>query len=329
MLLLRFAGDGARGVAACAFFVLVGILAVVADPWCTRILAQDTATSAAAGAGPDETAIRRSVEDFVAAFKRHDATAVADMWTEDGEYVDEVGQKYVGREAIKQEYERFFQNNRETELRVNVDSIRIITPSVAIEDGSAVLEPPPAGAPGSSKYIAVHVKQDDGRWLLASVRDSRVEVPSTYGHLQELEPLVGTWTAEHAGKRADVSCHWNPHKSFLERRFVVTRDGVMISSSTEIIGWDPITQQVTSWTFSTDGGRAIGTWTALEDGWRVRSEGLTADGVRTEATDVWAPLLDGALGWQSTRRSVGGAAVGDARHVVLKKKALQNPAKTD
>lgn len=300
---------------------LVGLSAFCASFSTTRALAQGAAaTPDAAAVSADEAAIRQSVVDFESAFKRHDAQAVANLWTENGEYIDEVGQRYEGRAAIEQEYEQFFRDHPAAELQISVGSIRLLGPSTAIEDGSASLVPRPAGAPGGSNYVAVHVKQEDGRWLLASVRDSLVEVPSNYGSLQHLELLVGEWTAEHAGTRADVSCQWNPRKSFLERRFVVTRDGKVVSASTEMIGWDPIAKQVTSWTFSSDGGRAQGTWTELEDGWAILNEGVTADGTPTESVDVWAALLDGALGWRSTRRSIGGTALKDARHVVLKKK---------
>lgn len=208
----------------------------------------------------------------------------------------------------------------DAEIKVSIDSVRKVTDTVDVEDGSAVIVPPPIGAPGSSKYVAVHVKQSDGHWLPDSVRDTQIEIPSTYYNLQHLELLVGDWSAEHAGVQAEMSCSGNLQKSFLERHFVVTRDGKLVSSSTELIGWDPLTKQVTLWSFASDGGRSVGKWTALVDGLVVQSRGITADGIPTISVDTWAPLLDGALGWRSTNRSAGGEPLKNSRHVVLKKK---------
>lgn len=324
-MLADIAAKAVRGLAPA---LLCGLLTFCSSPLATAVLAQDASSqSSSSAANADDAAIRGSADDFVSAFNRHDAKAIAQLWTEDADYVDEAGQKYQGRETIEQEYEKFFQNHDGVELKVNVGSIRLINPTTAIEDGTAVLEPQPIGAPGMSRYVAVHSKQSDGRWLLASVRDSRVEVPTTYDQLLPLELLVGDWTAEHGGAQAEVSGRWNSQKTFLERRFVVTRDGEVVSSSTEIIGLDPVTQQVTSWTFSSDGGRAKGIWIPLKDGWVVQNQGITADGISTSSVDVWAPLLDGALGWRSTQRSAGGTAVKDSAHVVLKPKTAAASAK--
>ncbi len=302
---------------------LVALLGVLASSAINSALAQNVASAV----NPDEAAIRKSAADFVAAFKRHDAKAIAQMWTADGDYVDEAGQRFAGRDAIENEYTQFFREHPDAELRVTVGSVRLINPTTTIEDGTASLVPPPAGPPTRSKYIAIHAKQADGGWLLASVRDSRVEVPTTYGRLETLELFVGDWGAEHAGTEVDVSCRWNADKSFLERRFTVTRGGETISTSTEIIGWDPAAQQITSWTFSSGGGRAIGRWTPLADGWVVENQGLTADGTATQSVAAWAPLLDGALGWRSTQRSAGGAPLKDTNHVVLTKKVPADASK--
>lgn len=314
-------------------FNIVWLLAIVglfAGPAMSSALAQSVPASASVSDhSADEAAIRKGADAFAAAFKRQDAKAIAQMWTDDGEYVDEADQRYEGRDTIRQEYERFFKNHDPAEMRIAIESIRFVGPMVAVEDGTAVLDPPPAGAPGESRYVAIHAKQPDGRWLLASVHDSHVNVPTMYDHVQLLEPLAGDWSAEHKGTRADLSSHWDPQKSLLERHFTVTRDGDVVASSTEIIGWDPVTGQVKSWTFTADGGRAEGTWTALADGWVVQNAGVTADGTPTSSVDVWAPLLDGALGWRSTRRTAGGTAVNNSDYVVLKKKKTSADAGKD
>src|SRR5215471_6126836 len=46
--------------------------------------------------------------DFIAAFNKGDARAVAAFWTPDATYVDQAGREYKGREAIQQLYEKVF-----------------------------------------------------------------------------------------------------------------------------------------------------------------------------------------------------------------------------
>lgn len=295
--------------------LMLGLLAGMS----TAAAAQET--SAPASSAPTEAtekAIRQSASDFSTAFKQQDAQAIAELWTPDGVYVDEEGVQHVGREAIQQLYQAFFAANDPLEMQIHIDSMRQVTDDVIVEQGTAKLVPAPLGAPAAGKYVAIHVKQDDGKWLMDSVRDSSVDIPTTYDRLVHLEMLVGDWAADHNDAQISLSSDWNPTKTFLERRFVVTHDGQQ-STSTEIIGWDPSTGQVTSWTFSDDGSHNVGHWTALEDGWVVRNRGITAAGVPTTSTDFWAPLLDDALGWRSTQRTAGGATVADPQAVVLKK----------
>jgi len=293
----------------------------------TSVLAQDALSpSDDSAVEAEESAIRHSAAEFMKAFKQQDAQAIAQLWTADGIYIDEAGKSYEGRKAIQIEYEDFFKEHQAAVLLVAIESIRVVNPTVAIEYGSAVLIPQPAGARVGSRYVAVHAKQSDGSWLLDSVRDSLIGASATRDNLQLLDLLVGDWTAEHVGIQADVSCSWSLNNSCLERQFNVTRDGKEVSSSTEIIGLDPVTNRVTSWTFSSDGGRSIGTWKALEDGWVVKNSGIKADGTTTSSIDYWAPLLDDALGWRSVRRTAGGEALSDSEHVVLKKNVPSDPS---
>ena len=132
---------------------------------------------------PAVEAIRQAAADFAAALDRGDAKALAAHWTPDGIYIDEDGQRFVGRKAIQAEYELLFENTDELKLRLEIDSIRLINPQTAIEEGRAALTPQPPGAVRvMSSYTAVHVKQE-GKWLMADVRDRRVELPPEPGQL--------------------------------------------------------------------------------------------------------------------------------------------------
>ena len=169
---------------------------------------------------PSETdieLIRAGSEVFVAAFNKHDAEAVAALWTEDGEYIDDTGRTIAGRDAIAKDYSEFFTTNPDVEIQIVIDSLRVISGDIAIEDGRAIIDPSPPGAPGVSKYTAVHAKVD-GKWLMASVRDTWMEVQVTRQSVADLGWLIGTWTVEEHGVRNESVCRWVANEQFIERR---------------------------------------------------------------------------------------------------------------
>ena len=89
-----------------------------------------------------------------------------------------------------------------------------------------------------SRYTVVHVKQD-GKWLMASVREASIELPSNFARVEGLGWLVGTWKAERDGTAMHTTIRWIANKSFLEREYTIRKDGIAVSSGKQIIGWDP------------------------------------------------------------------------------------------
>ena len=98
----------------------------------------------------DLATIRAASQEFVAAFNRGDARAVASHWTKDGEYIDETGRRLAGTDAIEQEYAQFFKQHPGVKLQLVIDSLNLLSADAAVEDGRARLEPAPAGVPAVS-----------------------------------------------------------------------------------------------------------------------------------------------------------------------------------
>lgn len=283
------------------------------------------AMSQAAGAGSpgdardeDLSQIRAQSQAFIAAFNKRDAKAVAALWTKDGQYVDDTGRTFAGREAIRKGYADFFANNGKAEIRIMIDSLRLLSDDAAIEEGRAVLEPAPAGDPGMSKYTAVHVKVD-GKWLMASVRDTWIETPSAHQNISDLEWLIGTWTAEEHGNQCESVCRWVANKSFVERKYTITHFDGAKTSGVQLIGWNPREGHVQSWNFSPDGGHAVGVWTPEQGAWRAEMRGVTGDGTPTTSINLLRRLDDNAYVWQSIQRTAGGVALPDTDEVVMKR----------
>ncbi|MEQ8790823.1 MAG: SgcJ/EcaC family oxidoreductase [Pirellulaceae bacterium] len=271
-------------------------------------------------AADDLAAIRAESQAFVAAFNKKDAKAVAALWTEDGEYLDDAGRTFAGRQAIEKGYADFFaaHGKAKIDLRVMIDSLRLLGPNAAIEEGRAVVEPAPQGSPGVSKYTVFHTKVD-GKWLMASVRDTWVESPSAYQNIADLEWLIGEWSAEEHGAKHESVCRWVGNKSFVERKHTVAYPDQTTSSGVQIIGFNPQRGHVQSWDFTTDGGHAVGAWTPHENGWRAEVVGMLGDGTPTRAINVLTRIDDNAYVWQSIQRTAGDVALPDSDEIVIKR----------
>ncbi len=203
-------------------------------------------------------------------------------------------------------------------MHVAIKSIEFPCPTTAIEDGVAQVVTTDNSPPSASRYTAVHVQQD-GKWLMASVRESSLAVSSNFRELQELGWLVGNWQTEADGVRVESRIRWIANKSFLQRDFSVHRDGLLETSGTQIIGWDPRSGQIVSWTFDASGGHGTGFWSRAAEGMSIDSTGVMADGTPTSSKEllIRVPGADNVLGWRSFDRKVGETKLPDTREVVL------------
>jgi hypothetical protein len=212
----------------------------------------------------------------------------------------------------------FFAANPGVKLKLNIDAVKLVSGDTAIEDGRAALDPAPPGPPATSKYMAIHVRSGD-KWLMSTVRDARVETPSGYRHVADLEWLIGKWTAEEHGAKSESVFRWVANKSFVERKFQTTRPDGTATSGVQLIGWNAAAGQIQSWSFTSDGGHAVGVWSPRAGGWSAEVHGVTGDGVPTTAVNLLTRLDDGGYSWQSVQRTAGGQSLPDTDEIVLKR----------
>jgi uncharacterized protein (TIGR02246 family) len=277
-------------------------------------------------ASTDELVIQEAANAFTKAFNAGDANAISALWIEGGGYADEHGQRFIGRAAIKQEYEQFFKQYPGVQIQLKIDSIRLLTPELAIEEGTSSLGAPGTFSPVVNHYLVMHVKQN-GKWAIAVARDIRIEAQSTESKVADLDALVGTWYFQRGTTLVETQCRWIADKKFVERRFAVSNDGKITLSGTQIIGWDPGEQKITSRLFDSSGGIDTGIWTPIEKGWQSESYGVTADGSPTSATNMM--IFDDAdsISWKSVDRTLGGQTLPDAGEIVLKRVPASDGAK--
>src|SRR5262245_49633594 len=141
----------------------------------------------------DATALVKNAEAFVEAFHAGDAKTLAAFWVPDGEYTDMSGRRLNGREDIEKAFQALFAANKGLKVRIEGESLRFLTPDVAVEEGVSFVLRPDGSPPSRARYTNVHVKKD-GKWLLGSVKDAPYVPPSNYEHLRGLEWAVGNWS---------------------------------------------------------------------------------------------------------------------------------------
>jgi uncharacterized protein (TIGR02246 family) len=254
----------------------------------------------------NEADIRKMVASYVQAFNRHDAKALAEHWSPDAVYLNRTtGEEVVGRPAIADQFTALLTENPELKLEVKVESIQFISPNVAVEHGTSKFLAPNA-EPEEIEYTAVEVKRD-GKWLLDRVTDkANTSVVSHYEQLKPLEWMVGQWTSAEDNAEVELDCNWTKNQNFLTRAFKITIDGSVSAAGMQLIGWDPATKMIRSWTFDSNGAFADATWGEKGGRWFIRNRGTLPDGRDATMVNVMKKVDDNAFTWQTIERTAGG-----------------------
>jgi len=252
--------------------------------------------------------IRAMFADYLRAFDRRDAGAVAACWSESAENLSlDTGETTSGRDEVESVFQTLFYDDPAARIDLEIEAIRPLGDGVATVDGVSQTSFSD-GEVAASRFSAVVMKRD-GRWMLESVREA--SLPSQRSAREEaiaaLEPLVGEW--EDVSDNVTIRTHafWTQGGGFLVRSHRVTsgdsvarppraprhapsidaepgdrgprqRDSGETMEITEVIGWDPLRQGLRSWVFSSQGGFAEGSWAVLDDTFEVFLDGTLADG---------------------------------------------------
>jgi uncharacterized protein (TIGR02246 family) len=267
----------------------------------------------------EEAALLKTAEAFVEAFHKGDAKAVAAFWTKDGDYTDMTGHTMKGRDAIEKAFTEFFAENKGLKVRIEITSLKFVTPDVAVEDGTTATISPDGAPPSRARYTIVHVKKD-GKWQLSSVRDAPFAAETNQEHFRGLEYLIGDWASDaDKGEVARVTFAYTESQNFITSSFTTTFKNISIGGGTQWIGWDPAAKGVRSWTFETGGGFGEGTWTQDGNKWVIKSTGVLRDGKKLAATNILTHLDDDTMSWEAKNRTEDGKALPDIKPIKMKR----------
>lgn len=270
----------------------------------------------------DEVPFWESARAFLDAYAERDAAAIGELFTEDAEFRDEFGERTVGRDAIVALYEDVFASAPEVVLQaIDIERIRYVRPTVVLEEGWVSARDAADGPVSTSRYMAVHVKEDDDLWRINTLRTYPHDAHGKSVYLDQLAWLVGEWVNEGTNARVETTCRWSDDGNYLLRRYELETSEGKALSGVQRIGWDPLRRQVRSWTFDSEGGFLKGLWSRNDDRWIVTSQGTTSDGRPIQVTATYDIVDPERIIWDITSLVIGSEVMPGRESVVLMRAA--------
>jgi hypothetical protein len=226
--------------------------------------------------------------------------------------------KHGDETPLKKEYAEFFRSKPGIQIETSVSSVRILGPTVALEEGATILKSPKGKFLSSGHYSAIHTKED-GKWRLASVRE-HTSPTGAGSKLEDLAWLIGDWSFDKDSKKVDLSFKWIADKKFIELAYKVRDKKGDQRTGVQIIGTDPSSGDLVSWSFFPNGGAGRGRWMPFQKGWMIDSVGEMPSGGRTVSTYLISRPDENTIDWKSVNRRIGDKRLKDTETVVLKRK---------
>ncbi len=135
--------------------------------------------SAAPSQNAEEAAVKAAVQSFVDAWNQHDMAAFAALFSEDADFVNVRGTRWVGRSAIREghaaAHATIFKNSQ---LRILELSVRLLKPDVAVARWACELtgQTTPAGesVPPRRAIPTFVMTKTQGRWLIVVAQNTDI-----------------------------------------------------------------------------------------------------------------------------------------------------------
>lgn len=254
----------------------------------------------------DRAAIRETMASFANAFEGRDALKLAAHWTAEGEHQTARGDTIRGREALQAGFEGFFAATPEVHADLQPETLRFLSQDSAIDEGSVTIRKGFSDASITASYRALLVREE-GQWRLASLSESTSNAVS----MKDLAWLVGEWNSvSGAGAEIHTTYTWDANQKFIHGKFSI-KEAERALSGTQVIGVDPETGAIHSWTFEANGGIGEADWIRDGDHWVLDAEGTLANGSSLIQTNILTRVNDDTFTWQSTGRLLDDTPVAD------------------
>lgn len=247
----------------------------------------------------DRTAIRDTMLSLAKAFEARDAKKLAAHWTTEGEHQTVRGETIRGREALEQGFGEFFTVTPEVLAEIRSESLRFLSKDSAIDEGVVTIRKGTTAPAIKARYHALLVREDD-HWRLATLSES----PDDSVSIGDLGWLVGEWKST-SGGGADIrtTYAWDANQKFIHGQFSI-KEGDRTLAGKQVIGVDPATGAIHSWTFEANGGIGEADWSQDGDHWVLDAAGTLPNGSTLLQTNILTRVDADTFTWQSTERTL-------------------------
>lgn len=273
--------------------------------------AQKEAQGDAAGAN----AVIDAVNKAIAA---GDAAAFAALWAKDGSYTDADGNIYSGQDSLQKRFADVFSTVK-PQVALKPRSMKLLSPTVAVSEGS-VLGKDNAGKEAADTRYNMVLAKPAGKWLIVNASETAIvsEQAGTTPGLNDLEWMIGDWKAEKDGTTLKLHVDWAGNKNFIRWNYQIGKTGDKPQESTEVIAFDPRTQQTVSWSFDSNGSFGESVWHKDGQSWQMESLKTAPDGTYLTAVNLIKPNSRGFT-WQSTNRTSGDMPLNDTNELQIER----------
>ena len=137
-------------------------------------LSDSTNRDVPAGAN-DRRGIEQCIQNFVAAWNRHDTAAMAQSWAEDGDLINPFGRVAKGRDQVQQLFRDEHAGPFKTcSHQMKIGEVRMLGSDTAIADGDCTL----TGARGPdgkemrpfTPHVFFVMRKNEGQWQIIAAR---------------------------------------------------------------------------------------------------------------------------------------------------------------
>lgn len=300
-----------------AISLLTGV-SLILPAWCDD--AADEANLAA---------LQTSAKAYVEAFNKADAGAIALTYLPEAEIELADGTSISGREEIQAFYEDEFDEDGESKAALDADSVRFVSPGVAVENGILHITAPD-GEVSSHEYTAVQVKQEDGSWLTASVRGEADDEAPPSAKMAGLDWIIGDWVIQMNDSETTLSFEWSHLGPYIEGTSNIAQTDGSTDIVTTRIGWDNVRKGFVSWSFDGEGGFIRSDWSASGDlKWIMRTRGSTSEGEQNQYTQTCVVDPAGqSFNWIIRDHTIGDEAIPDQVLTAVKRPPVPRSSKS-
>ncbi len=273
-------------------------------------------------AAEPEAELRAAAAAYAKAFNTSDFAALADQWTERATLA-EGGLELEGRAAIMASLRSWRERHPQATLAIDVRDVDLLAEPLSRVSGVLKFTPQPGGKEVASRFTSLRVREG-GTWRLA---ESVVAAEHSTA-LDELDWLVGTWTAE-TGRREDgtktsiETIYEKPLGPYciVGRSRIRPAEGDVIEAL-EVIHADRGTGLIRTWVFDSTGAQGGGFIDSDGTTYHKSMVGSPSDRVPGRVarwTQVLAPAGDSRCTMHSIERSIDGVAMPDGEPLNFRK----------